>query len=235
MKFLNENKGLLDADSGDDAVTSTQLLRQRAEALRQQIAQLPPGFHPTQKAELLLELGPNLVDLKESEDAFSIGREAFDIFVDAEDWENAVVACDIMYQADDTHSLAALGQGVWLAVTFPINPELTVSMLNHIVDETPPESDGAAVAATVAHYIADIRAQGKDKENLMLFTNNLLASVARRHGNVESQEQFDYWFNKLELNDPALFLPRLRNVIDVMVQEQWWIDRDSIHAKLPDN
>ena len=26
---------------------------------------------------------------------------------------------------------------------------------------------------------------------------------------------------------------RLRNVIDVMVQDEWWIDRDSLRARLP--
>ena len=33
---------------------------------------------------------------------------------------------------------------------------------------------------------------------------------------VEStQEAFEAWLNKLELHDPELFLPRLRNVVDV--------------------
>jgi hypothetical protein len=39
---------------------------------------------------------------------------------------------------------------------------------------------------------------------------------------------------KLELNEPEKFLPRLRNVIDVLVQENWWVDRDAIWASLPD-
>ena len=118
-------------------------------------------------------------------------------------------------------------------MTFPVDPELTVNMLNHIVEETPNDSDGAAVAAVTAHYVVDLRTQGKQKDNLEFFTNNLLASVARRHSQVENQAQFDFWFNKLELNDPQLFLPRLRNVVDVMVQEDWWIDREALSATLP--
>ena len=31
----------------------------------------------------------------------------------------------------------------------------------------------------------------------------------------------------MELNDPARFLPRLRNVVDVLAQDDWWFDRDA--------
>jgi hypothetical protein len=63
----------------------------------------------------------------------------------------------------------------------------------------------------------------------------MIAAVARRHGNVQEQAQFDFWINKLELSDPAKFLPRLRNVVDVLVQDDWWIDREALTAKLPVN
>jgi len=140
-----------------------------------------------------------------------------------------------MFLSEQPESLAALGQGIWLAVTFPMDPELTVAMLQHVVDETPPDSDGAAVAATVAHYIVDLRAEGRVREDLMFYTNQLLATVARRHSEVKDQGGFSQWFKKLELEDPAKFLPRLRNVVDVLVQDEWWIDRDAIQAKLPVN
>ena len=39
---------------------------------------------------------------------------------------------------------------------------------------------------------------------------------------------------RLELNDPDKFLVRLRNVVDVLVQDQWWIDREAIQAELPE-
>ena len=200
---------------------------------QKKLDQLPPDHVPLERAEILIRMGGTLVDLQRGEEAFNLAREAFDIFVANHQWDGAVQACDVMFQSEQDESLAALGQGVWLAVTFPVDPELTVNMLNHIVEETPNDSDGAAVAAVTAHYVVDLRTQGKQKDNLEFFTNNLLASVARRHSQVENQAQFDFWFNKLELNDPQLFLPRLRNVVDVMVQEDWWIDREALSATLP--
>lgn len=90
------------------------------------------------------------------------------------------------------------------------------------------------MAAATAHYVVDLRTEGKQHNDLSFFTNKLLGEVARRHSDVVSQEQFEYWVEKLELHDPALFLPRLRNVVDVLVQEDWWVDRDAIWASLPD-
>ena len=72
-------------------------------------------------------------------------------------------------------------------------------------------------------------------ENLLFYTNQLLATVARRHSDVHDQPMFERWSKKLELDDPAKFLPRLRNVVDVLVQDNWWIDRDALTAKLPVN
>lgn len=223
-----------DADSGDEAEVSMAQLQQELDAAQQEMLELPAGYQPVQKALIQNRIGELLVDLQRGEEAFEVAREAFDVFVAAEQWEDAVQACNVMFVADQPDSLPALGQGVWLAVTFPIDAELSVAMLQHIIDETPTDSDGAAVAAVTACYIVDMRSEGKQRDNLSLFTNHMLGTVARRHSDVSKQEQFDYWMEKMELNDPAKFLPRLRNVVDVLVQENWWVDRDAIWASLPD-
>ena len=223
-----------DADSGDEEVVSEEKLQQELAAAQRELIELPAGYAPIQKAEIQNRIAEILIDLRQTEAAFDTAREAFDTFVAAEQWEGAVQACNIMFMADQPWSLAALGQGVWLAVTFPIDPELSVAVLQHIIDETPTDSDGAAVAAAVAHYVVDLRAEGKQRDNLMLFTNHMMGTVARRHSDVQKQEQFDFWMEKMELTEPAKFLPRLRNVVDVLVQEDWWIDREAIWATLPD-
>ncbi len=233
MKYLKDDKSLGDADSGEDAAESTVLLEAQLQEFQRQMLELPPNYDPIARADLLLQIGRTLIRLENKQDAWDAGREAFDIFVARESWEGTVQACDVMFLSEQPESLAALGQGIWLAVTFPVDPELTVAMLQHVVDETPPDSDGAAVAATVAHYVVDLRAEGRVREDLMFYTNQLLATVSRRHSDVKDQEAFSRWFKKLELDDPAKFLPRLRNVVDVLVQDEWWIDRDAIRAKLP--
>jgi hypothetical protein len=236
MKYLKEDASISDADSAEDSTQSSALLEGQLADLRQQLLELPPNYDPLSRADLLLQIGRTLIRLEKNQDAWDVAREVFDIYAAREAWEGAVQACDILFLSDQAESLPALGQGIWLAVTFPMDPELTVAMLQHVIDETPPDSDGAAVAATVAHYIVDLRApEGRDRDNLFFYTNQLLASVARRHSNVLDQAAFEQWLKKLELDDPARFLPRLRNVVDVLVQDEWWIDRKVITEKLPVN
>lgn len=233
MKYLKDENFKMDMDSAEDIQESAVLLEAQLAEFRRQMLELPPNYDPLARADLLLQIGRTLIRLEKNQDAWDAGREAFDIFTARDAWEGAVQACDIMFLADQPESLAALGQGIWLTVTFPMDPELSVAMLQHVIDETPPDSDGAAVAATAAHYIVDLRAEGRQREDLMFYSNQLLATVARRHSDVQNQEGFSRWFKKLELDDPAKFLPRLRNVVDVLVQDEWWIDRNAIHAKLP--
>jgi len=233
MKYLNQDT-MRDADSADDAQESSFILEARLLELRQHQAEIQDS-RSNAMADVMIEQARLLVRLENMMDGWAVAREAFDLYLANENWQGAVEACEVMFATDQPDALAALGQGVWLSVTFPMDPELSVAMLNHIVEETPDDSDGAAVAAVTAHYIVDLRAQDRQKDDLMFFTNNLLATVARRHSQVDSQEAFSFWMEKLELNDPAKFLVRLRNVIDVLVQTEWWFDRDELRSRLPVN
>lgn len=186
-------------------------------------------------ADVRLQVARTLVALGRGEEAWEIARPLVDIFIPAEDFESAADACDVLFQCDQPESISALGQGIWLAVTYPIDPELSVELLSHVIDETPDDADGAAVAATTALFLADLRATGKQRENLMFFASQLLGNVARRHSAVDSQAAFKLWMDRLELREPEKFLVRLRNVVDVLVQDSWWFDRATLQERLPLN
>lgn len=222
---------------GDDTINdeSSSVLESQLVAIEDRIRELPEIASEVERAGLQLQLSRALVGLDRGQQAWDIAHECFDIFLQNEKWEQAVEACDLMFLSDQPHSLIALGQGIWLAVTFPIDPELTLALLQHVVDETPEDSDGAAVAAAAGIYVVDLRAEGKQREDLQFFANRMLGAVARRHSEIESQEQFDFWVAKLELDQPEKFLVRLRNVVDVLVQDDWWFDRDKIHETIPVN
>ena len=163
---------------------------------------LSPGAESLRRADLLLQLGRALVRLERQSEAWDAAREAFDLYMAEQAWEGAAQACDILFLADQPDSLPALGQGIWLAVTYPVDPELSVALLQHVVDETPPEADGAAVAAVTAFYLVDLRARDPQREHLLIYANQLLATVARRHSGVDGQQAFDKWIEDMELNDP---------------------------------
>jgi hypothetical protein len=190
---------------------------------------------PVERARVQLDIAETLLALLRKKEAWDVGREIFNVFIEQQAWQDAIETCDVLFQCEQPESLAALGNGVWLAVTYPVPAQLTVAMMQHIVDETPDDSDGAAVAAMAANYIADIRTEGKEKESLTFFTKQILAGVAKRHRGIEGPEMINTWIEILELNDVKELLSRLATMLDVIVGDHWWIDRDALRANLPVN
>ena len=233
LKYIKEDPSVGNADDSTDAKESTGMLERLVADLRGQLEALSAGAEALRRADLQLQLGRALVRLEKRPEAWAAAREAFDLYMAEQAWEGAAQACDILFLAEQPQSLAALGQGIWLAVTYPVDPELSVALLQHVVEETPPDADGAAVAAVTAYYLVDLRARDPQREHLLLYANQVLATVARRHSGVDGQQAFNKWIEDMELSDPALFLPRLRNVVDVLVQDDWWFDREALQAALP--
>ncbi len=196
---------------------------------------LGEGGDAIERAHLELDIAEALVGINSADEAWEKARHAFDIFLQNSMWEEAVKCCDVLYQSGQPASMVALGQGVWLAVTYPIDPQLSVNMLSYIVDETPAKADGAAIAAICAHYVADVRTEGKAHDSLTFLTREMVANVASGHSDVKDQEGLNAWMERLELLDPEAFLPRLSLVIGAIVPaDQWWFDREELRANLPD-
>ncbi len=234
MEFLDPNK--LDdsvADSAHHDLAEKARMEGELHDLREALKR---ASTPLDSAHTKLEMGRRLVALNQGEEAWQLCREAFDPLLHNEEWEAAADCCNILYLSEQPDALSALGQGVWLGVTYPINPELSVELLHHIIDDTPDDSDGAAVAAATAAFIVDIRTKNHPRrDDMLFFTQQMLGKVARRHSNIREQAQFDYWIQKLELDQPDKFLVRLRNIVDVLVQEDWWFDRDELRARIPED
>ena len=233
MIEIGSEKPLNDAITGLDAGESRAMLEKELILHRQHLRALSHQCDPLDRARVQLKLAYTLLGLGRLKESWDLAREIFDVFAQGETWQEAVEACEIMYQTDRDLSIAALGQGVWLAVTYPVEPQLTVNMLHHIVDETPDDSDGGPVAAAMAHYIADFRGEEMQREKLLFWTAQILAQVAKRHRGIDDEEGINIWLEMLQLNDPDKLLPRLAKIIDVMVGNDWWIDRDALREKLP--
>jgi hypothetical protein len=195
---------------------------------------LPDDCPPLDRARVQLDIAETRLALLQNKEAWDTARNLFDVFIEQQAWQDAIETCDVLFQCEQPESLAALGNGVWLAVTYPVPAQLTIALLQHIVDETPDDSDGAAVAAMAANYIADIRTEGKEHESLTFFTRQMLAAVAKRHRGIENDpEMINTWIEILELNDVNALLSRLAAMLDTIVGDHWWVDRDALRARLP--
>ncbi|MEA3412999.1 MAG: hypothetical protein U9R74_15870 [Pseudomonadota bacterium] len=233
MDVPGQEKPLEDAITGLDAGESRVQLENELIQHRQHLRELPQDCAQKDRARVELDIAGVLLGLGKQAEARDLARQTFDVFVAAECWADAVQACDLIYGCEQDDAIVALGNGVWLAVTYPVPPELTVNLLHHIVDETPDDSDGGAVAAVAAHYIADMRAEGKQHENLIFLTSQIVARVAKRHRGIQDEESIRMWIEIHELNDPGELLSSLATVLDAIVADEWWIDRDELRSRLP--
>ena len=222
--------------SGIDLSESRPSLEALLKEHEQHLAALPADAGPVERARVQLDIAETLLALQRKEESWKIAREVFDTCAAAGSWQDAIEACDILFQCEQDESLAALGNGVWLSITFPVPAQLTVALLQHIVDETPDDSDGAAVAAMAANYIAELRTAGEEQESLTFFTRQILAGVAKRHRGIEDDpEMIKMWIEILGLNDVQELLSRLAAMLDAIVGDNWWVDRDALREKLPVN
>lgn len=231
-QFINVGSLIKDAKDGLTAEEQSRLKKQLTEMI-QQLGTLADSAQ-LQRARLQLDIAEILNALERRKEAWDIAREAFKISMQQESWQDAVEACNVLYQAGQEDSIAVLGMGIWLAVTFPVDPELTVAMLVHAIDAMPDDSDGAAVAAITGRYVVDLRADDDKHESQSFLVDNLIAMVAKRHSHVQDQNAMNMWLDRLELRDPQVFLPRMALVIDAIVGDKWWFDRDVLRGKLPE-
>lgn len=204
------------------------------QAQRQQLVALSENTPPAKVAEIKLEIARCRLGLGDRLSCWQEARPLVKTFVNAEHWQQAVEACELLYLSEQEDSILALGQGCWLAVTYPVAPALSVDMLAYIVDETPANSDGAAVASVAALYIAELRA-GENKDSLVFLAKQLVAMVAKRHRGIEDQESIEIWLEMLELNNLDELFARLAKVLDAIVAGRWWFDRDELRLRLPVN
>jgi hypothetical protein len=228
------NVGKMAGISAETAQAERSELERQLDYNRVRLRELAEDSTPMDRAKVQLDIAESLVALNRGEEAWGLAREAFNTAMAEEAWQDAVEACNVLYQCEQPASIPALGMGIWLAVTFPVNPELTYTMLDHFVDETPANADGAAIAAVVAKYVIDLRADDEQHKSISFLADKLISRVAERHSQVKNQMGMDVWLDKLELRDPAVFLPRLGLVIGAIVGENWWFDRDELRAKLPE-
>ncbi|HEB99428.1 MAG TPA: hypothetical protein ENJ05_07980 [Thiotrichales bacterium] len=193
------------------------------------------GGNTLDAARVRLDIAEVASQLGRVGEAWTQARLAFDTFLDQESWQDAVEACEILYRTGHDSAITALINGVWLGVTYPIDPQTSIVMLHHLVDETPIETEGAAVAAAAAHYIAHLRAEDDERENLSFMTSQVLARVAKAQRNIEEPDMISMWMDMLGLNDPARLLPALGRMLDAVNGDNWWYDRDALRARLPVN
>ena len=230
------NKDLVEQIISESDERQTHIgLESRLHEIEQSLIRFSADVSKHKQQQLMLEKAKVLLELGDKQQAWNIARTCFDYFLETEQWQSAVEACEVAYRCDFEDSIPALGMACWLAITYPVNPLLSTQILHYVIDETPDDSDGAAVAAVVAHYLVDLRASDKQRDSLLFLSKQKIADVAHRHRNINDEESINIWMEILGLKDPKEFLPAMAKVIDIITGDKWWFDKDQLRSRLPVN
>jgi len=154
IKHLNKDQDIFE---GEDVYGNEEQLKARLKDFENELVKMGDSSGVDERIKVLLEIGRIQVERYKGADAWDKAFTAFNLAADDELWELAVEACDVMFLSEGPDALVALGHALWLGITFPIDPEITVAMLQHLVEESPEEADTRAIAATVAHYVTSMR------------------------------------------------------------------------------
>ena len=191
-----------------------------------------PEITDSRRIDVQSELAGTLLGLGDMAGAFEQAREVLDGCVAAARHEDAARACEIMYLSEQGDAMQALGHGLWLALAFPVDPYLTWEMLCHLVEETPPDSDGAAVAAMLACFVMEKRAADADRDRLVFLARQQVGEVAKRHRGIVDDEATEIWVQMYDLDDVDLLLERMASILEA-ITPVWWFDRDELRARFP--
>jgi hypothetical protein len=145
---------LLETISGQDLGDARVFFEKEIHQLMQQLGELGDKANLVDVAKVKLDIARAQLGLGEQVTCWQEARPLVKTFIDAECFQQAVEACELLYLSEQDESIKALGHACWLSVTYPVDPALSVDMLSYIIDETPDNSDGAAVASVAALYLA---------------------------------------------------------------------------------
>ena len=104
--------------SGSDERQTRASMENHLREIEQNLAQLPASS-ANQRQMLVLEKATVLVELGDKLQAWKLARAGFDYFLETEQWQSAVEACELVYRCDCEDSIPALGMACWLAITYP--------------------------------------------------------------------------------------------------------------------
>ena len=232
FKYLNQDQDLFDADGSEDLHASSKQLESRLKFFEDKLGNTTEDQFQ-QKIDTLIEIAHIQVERYEGAIAWEVAMRAFDLAVKNKLWESAAIACDKMFQSEGPDALKALGHGIWIGVTFPIDSEVSVALLQHLVDESPKEANTRAIAAASAYYITSMR--DGEEADITFFAKQLLTSVADGHSHISDQGSFDIWHKALELDNSDIFLPKLSNAVEQLVDGNWWFDKEEMRSNIDES
>jgi tetratricopeptide (TPR) repeat protein len=125
----------------------------------------------------------------------------------------------------EENPLTYLAQALWLSLKIQVPLASHMNLIAALFNAIPPGEALEALLAATANHLCQSRGERHPQlPQLQKHSLNMLMGAASAQG-IATQEAIATWMSQLQLNDPAVFLPRLSQRLEEMVGEGWVFDQ----------
>ncbi|MBF0161027.1 MAG: hypothetical protein HQL88_01955 [Magnetococcales bacterium] len=144
-------------------------------------------------------------------------------------WKEALELLTSLSKKQKTHEIyKALAQRVWVALKSDAPVTDVVLALYHLLNTLGPRHEIAGPVVALAHLMAKHRTpEHPDRALAQAQAQQMFALVLDSIG-VVGEEAFGKWVAHNRLDDPNHYIPIVLNCLEIMVGDDWWIDRDAL-------
>ncbi|MBF0262648.1 MAG: hypothetical protein HQL97_12540 [Magnetococcales bacterium] len=126
----------------------------------------------------------------------------------------------------------ALAQRIWVGLKTDAPAIEVVQSLFHLLNTLGPRHDLAPAICALAHLLAKHRSPDHADRDLAIGQSQQMFSLVCDTYNIIGEEAFQIWVQAKQLDDPDLYIPSILKGLEMMVGDDWWIDRDKLQNEL---
>lgn len=126
----------------------------------------------------------------------------------------------------------ALAQRIWVGLKTEAPAIEVVQSLFHLLNTLGPRHELAGAICALAHLIAKHRTPDHEDHDLAIGQSQQMFSLVCDTFNVIGEEAFQIWVQAKRLDDPDAYIPAILKGLEMMVGDEWWIDREGLQKEL---
>lgn len=126
----------------------------------------------------------------------------------------------------------ALAQRIWVGLKTEAPAIEVVGSLFHLLNTLSARHELAPSICALAHLIAKHRTPEHEDRDLAIGQSQQMFSIVCDNYNVIGEEAFAIWVNANRLDQPDHYIPQVMSGLEIMVGDEWWVDRQRLQQEL---
>lgn len=149
------------------------------------------------------------------------------------EWDEVLKLLTKLSTKHRTHEMyKALAQRVWVALKSDAVSSDVVLSLFHLLNTLGPRHDVAGPVVALAHLMAKHRTPDHHESALAKAQAQQMFGLVLDDAGVKGDRAFGIWVAHHKLDDPNHYVPIVMNCLEIMVGDDWWIDRELLQKDM---